>query len=105
MSLFGSTLPQMNHEMSDLFATGRFDLLFAENGVFLYTRRNQDRLALVAINTGEDETSVRVDWDERCILSDLNGIEVIVPDADGGLEISMEAQSVGIFHNNCYEAC
>ncbi len=105
MSFLGKRVTENMPHVEEILNSGNFEVLFAEEEIVIFKRTLQDRIALVVINTGGNERKVRISLEPEEIFTSSFGLESLVVDKAGGLELMVEPSSVDVFHNQLYNVC
>ncbi|SMF57953.1 hypothetical protein [Pseudobacteriovorax antillogorgiicola] len=81
-----------------LFRSGELDVLYADRGVVVYTRKLDSQLALVAINSSDEEQDVDLKMEPNMSLDGQLGRESnLFSDNDGRVRMSLEGLSSHLY--------
>ena len=81
----------------DLFQSGKLEVLYADDGVFVFTRSLNKQLALVAINTSEEHCDLQLQMEPNMLLSGQLGLDPLLSDGNGLVSMSLRRQSSNLY--------
>ena len=81
----------------DLFLSGKLDVLYADDGVFVFTRSLNKELALVAINTSEEHCDLQLKMEPNLLLSEQLGLGTLLSDGNGFVSMSLRRFSSNLY--------
>ena len=83
-----------------LFKLGELDVLYASEGVFVFTRKLDTQLALVAINSGEEDCELDLMTEPNLLLSGQLEKGTLFSNSDGLMRMSLKGMSSHLYLNS-----